>query len=1384
MNFQDTVKCQKELENYLKDSQGTLTPVTSSRVVKAREKLKKLTNVQFSDLSTDVYDEMERRKKYDANPDDPNAIKFLPSENNYHPKRNQARQKLAALPNSRFKDLVNDVLHEIGNRLSPQENFKIPQKDVNVPTVLPGELPAKGLSKNPNLTIDVDKSNGYFKSKQLETKSGTTTPITTQSQIKSTTLVPQKAELTWSSDEESDKEVQDENKDVINRSPSKRYTIATNEVLNEHAPENVKFPVDDKPVKDDKELISSKSKVLENHNDSTLQLENETLKKKIADLEQRELEKNKELQSLTSKYKNYDEINNELELLRENFLNQTDELNELKKMTDLGHTKQLSVEDSREFDTLKSYLDKVLEENEDLKLKANQLEDLDTKHKSLLERYHSLQEEQESMLNMAVEYQDMKRKYNDLNQKYDGLNQKYESLKSVSTDYEKLQKKYDDLADHYKKAKAAHSSPVSISNPVNLGGSAAIGAVTGVAAGAVTTAIASGINHLANKKQEDPLVTPIEQTRPEFPVPRKEVVHTDDSHLDQIQSRLTKLAELPNLYDNYSLYSSAGVIDVSLISKAYASLEKVILYLNSNKIESLNENVYDYSQVDATRLFGLVANYAHTANELNKTVEIAIDDPLHARVEERKRILKHSISNLLSTTKHFVVYRQILPELVLNAALNDVYFSLCSLVTLVKIHSNSKTPEEVSKIAHEQHEEFLKDNATITATPLAFKTRNLEKLRNQSFSETDVRPLRITQRLASVSSPSLENGEFLKPNQQHSRNASPMLKNTSILPMIVASSDELDKLNKEKSTSGLNISTVATDEDESDGHEDKVNVDEDKSEFYSSVNNSNASLTISPEKELNIGKANMTASPVRGKNILDKMKKFDSSIEDLNESMNSNKSTPSKVNVSEDVVKAFDKFDAKRRSIDANSTNDADENPFLDSKANLEDMKVEDTEQVSTSKNDSLRTVAESAATATMAAVGAGFIGTAVAGVASTARGVDPVASVIDSVAAEEKEDRLFERKHEERVDDAATEHELVESSNDLVNNEVSNVIKYNDASTDKVNNPAKNGDSIVETNQNSLSEVNQFVANASEDEIADPNTVAKEKTIAEANQNQITEVNQNPNVEVNRDSVYKNDQGVTAETSEDPVPKLSLKQSEVEDDFNNYDGTTKSKATVEPSLPSAGSALELDEKLARRVSRRLSRRLSRLPQGAVNESPQQGGWEYDPAKYEDEDDEEEEDFDVDNFNTLNPDNTLRELLLYLEHQTVEVIKAIQQTLESIRDPKATKGLLRIGAKEINSVVNQMAEGTSTLMNQSRYVESMGHAKYVVGVLEDCVARMEALYGEDESKDGEYAGKSFKQRSAGIAFDVARSTKELVKTVEEASLRDEIAVLDSRLNRD
>lgn len=43
-------------------------------------------------------------------------VPFLPVRDDFHPKRNQARQKLATLPKSRFKDLSGDVFHELGRR--------------------------------------------------------------------------------------------------------------------------------------------------------------------------------------------------------------------------------------------------------------------------------------------------------------------------------------------------------------------------------------------------------------------------------------------------------------------------------------------------------------------------------------------------------------------------------------------------------------------------------------------------------------------------------------------------------------------------------------------------------------------------------------------------------------------------------------------------------------------------------------------------------------------------------------------------------------------------------------------------------------------------------------------------------------------------------------------------------------------------------------------------------------------------------------------------------------------------------------------------------------------------------------------------------------------
>lgn len=89
-----------------KDSEG--------KSKKARDKLLRLSPIQFHELSTDIYDELRRRQNQHRAP--PNAPNFLIPKENFHPKRNQARQKLSTLPETRFKDLATDVFFELERR--------------------------------------------------------------------------------------------------------------------------------------------------------------------------------------------------------------------------------------------------------------------------------------------------------------------------------------------------------------------------------------------------------------------------------------------------------------------------------------------------------------------------------------------------------------------------------------------------------------------------------------------------------------------------------------------------------------------------------------------------------------------------------------------------------------------------------------------------------------------------------------------------------------------------------------------------------------------------------------------------------------------------------------------------------------------------------------------------------------------------------------------------------------------------------------------------------------------------------------------------------------------------------------------------------------------
>ncbi|WFD24728.1 component of the polarisome [Malassezia equina] len=98
-----------ELLQFFRTQPARHSLLTASRA-SAREKLTRLNKQQFSELSTDVHDELQRRQ------DVQQLMPYLPGRDDFHPKRNQARQKLSTLPKSRFRDLASDVFFELERR--------------------------------------------------------------------------------------------------------------------------------------------------------------------------------------------------------------------------------------------------------------------------------------------------------------------------------------------------------------------------------------------------------------------------------------------------------------------------------------------------------------------------------------------------------------------------------------------------------------------------------------------------------------------------------------------------------------------------------------------------------------------------------------------------------------------------------------------------------------------------------------------------------------------------------------------------------------------------------------------------------------------------------------------------------------------------------------------------------------------------------------------------------------------------------------------------------------------------------------------------------------------------------------------------------------------
>ncbi|KAG0128048.1 hypothetical protein HOY82DRAFT_44224 [Tuber indicum] len=95
---------------------GPLDREVTQSALRTRDKLLRLSTFQLHELSVDVSDEAARRI---ATTDDENASDmppYLPNVSTFHPRRNQAREKLATLRTGRFAALLTDVMIEIRAR--------------------------------------------------------------------------------------------------------------------------------------------------------------------------------------------------------------------------------------------------------------------------------------------------------------------------------------------------------------------------------------------------------------------------------------------------------------------------------------------------------------------------------------------------------------------------------------------------------------------------------------------------------------------------------------------------------------------------------------------------------------------------------------------------------------------------------------------------------------------------------------------------------------------------------------------------------------------------------------------------------------------------------------------------------------------------------------------------------------------------------------------------------------------------------------------------------------------------------------------------------------------------------------------------------------------
>lgn len=1258
----------KVLKQFLviSDDLSTRTKTNSTRAARAREKLLKLSSAQFRELSTDVYDELKRR--IDESRGEPD---YLLPKSTFHPKRNQARQKLSSLPQSRFKDLVSDISFEIerrdlhhattsdvNNNYASSDNSKLNQV---------AQENGREIENRSNLQ---NNNNGHINREDLKEmeediknsiqRSNSSELLNQTIGVQPKTVIPTKANLTWSSDEENDDDQPDINSlDIL--------------------------------VDGDRAVNRS----LDNQNDTSLSQKGPDLNEKISELRNRLENIEYEKMQLQEKY----------DLLKSDY--------------------EYSASQNK---TLSDEMDNLSEEkNSWLKNKSDYEKQLKT-----------LQSEAKSRFINESKNNDLLAELENLKAVNATLRLENHSLKNTSP--REVTSTRETATSPQRSIASARETPAFTSlNALNE-----INGISPQRSNAtpkdISLNVLNATSHTSNDLKKD-----------------MELFFEKLSDLDSASVKTQNKIQLQD--NNVALWQ--GRYEALRSNQISSSLKKSLMSRNELKMFITPSGLISMKLV--TDLQALVESFLLNLNDPNPVPDVLFDkiskisllgneianqgDKQHLNSNENSICLREAVSYALTATRYYAIFSDILPKKVVEQSLGEVCFTVCELVSVSKLNENStdtrniyQEPNQLLNEAFRYNESNATENDINTAVRPLKMANKLREYQNQSFnnaakevesSSTPTKGLNEDSILDPLNVTPTRNRNLAQAKTNHTDSVDVAKLNDSspvrrgIIPGETSSIQDLSN-KPNPSPKAKNISALASRFESGNDLPEEKGLSKSYSSAPTKYSNSNLSSSESKEIDPNAISNKANTTPTKRSNILDRVKQFDSPT---NEKLNNHQN---KINSPTNDQKSI----LMNSTMDQSQINELNEdvnNSFLVSRSSLE-IRQQSQEDRSDSALSSpqLDNVNENESIDSKVNAEADFLG--------------KVTATTGTAFAGSRSKGLFQSIRN-RIAPGSDKSSTTETSREEKSNTSTDSVRLPDAGTnspktsdDAVNNTSgwdKNLESkpIASDNANDIEPVNALLQNIkkSDTEIE----TSKPKSFDDAKMN-------------------GTNASITQQEKETNMPLASVSNKEMAKKGVNFlnDINTSQVSDEESTSGSESDPNEHPEEAQAR-----QRQEYRKSMAAAT-------------------------FNVDLFDIDDPDNTLTQVLLYLEHQTVQVISTIQSLLSAIKKPSATRGDLRQKSIAITEVISQMTEATNTSMNQTRNAQLKEHGSWVVKSLDDCNHRMNILCKPNADKsDSDFADKNFKQRLAGISFDIAKCTKELVKTVEEASLKEDIANIDARLSQ-